>query len=129
MPRNHTLRMGDFRKEGRMIVAPLVLLAFLLQIIAVQTHIHFPLPEAPVLGHTIASAPAAALHSAKKSGDTGTAHCPWCQVVLASGNYLSPAALLVALPAAAGFPDLIIQPAPIAASATSHAWRSRAPPA
>lgn len=128
MQRIKTLRIGGFRKEGRAILAPLVLFAFLLQIVAVQTHIHFPVAGTTVIEPTGPVAPST-VHPAKKSGDAGTAHCPWCQAVLSTGNYLTPAALPVALPVSFRLLEPIVLPAPIAASASSHAWQSRAPPA
>lgn len=114
------------RSWERAIVTPMVLFAFLLQIFIVQTHIHFPTLETAGIGHAASSA---ALHQSKKTGDTHTTHCPWCQAVLASGNYLPPVALPVALPVAFGLLDRITQHAHVAAFASSHAWQSRAPPA
>lgn len=126
---NHTLRMKDVRKGVRAIVTPMVLFAFLLQIFIVQTHVHFPTVEAAGISHAASGAPSVALHQTKKTSDTNAAHCPWCQAVLASGNYLPPVAVPVALPVAFGSLDRIIQHAHIAASRFSHTWQSRAPPA
>ncbi|NIJ50330.1 hypothetical protein [Rhizomicrobium electricum] len=107
----------------------MVLIAFLLQIFVVQTHVHFPAATSADIGHAASGAPSDALRLAKHTGDAAMAHCPWCQAVLASGNYLPPTALPIALPVAFGFLDPIIQHAPAAISASSHAWHSRAPPA
>lgn len=126
---NHTLRTSIRKGSwGRAIVTPMVLVAFLLQIFIVQTHVHFPTLEAAGIGHAASGVPSAALHQTKKTGDA-TAHCPWCQGILASGNYLPAAALPVALPAAFGLLDPIVQHARVVPFAFSHAWQSRAPPA
>lgn len=126
MPRttNHTVRTR--KPWERAIVTPMVLAAFLLQLFAVQTHIHFPMLAAGI-GQAV-SAPSAVLQQTKKTGDANTAHCPWCQAVLSNGNYLSPAAPPAALPAALGLLDPILQQARVAVFAFSHAWQSRAPP-
>jgi hypothetical protein len=127
---NHTLRMTEVRKRSweRAIVTPMVLVAFLLQIFIVQTHVHFPTLAAPAIGHAV-SAPSAAHHQAKKIGDTSTGHCPWCQAVLANGNYLPPVAPPVDLPVAFRLLDPIVLNTSTVAIASSHAWQSRGPPA
>jgi hypothetical protein len=124
---NHTLRIDRMRKTswGRAIVTPVVLLAFLLQVFAVQTHVHLAMPS----GAASTSVPFDGRHAAKNSGDTDTTHCPWCQAVLSSGQYLTPTALPIALPVAVRFLDPIALPARVAISAFSHGWQSRAPPA
>ncbi len=128
---NHTLRVTDIRKGSweRAIVTPMVLLAFLLQIFIVQTHVHFPTSETAGIGHAASAVPSAALHQTKKTGDTHTTHCPWCQAVLASGSYLPPVAPPVDLPVAFRLLDPIVLNTSAVAIASSHAWQSRAPPA
>jgi hypothetical protein len=123
---NHTLRVG---KRGRAIATPMVLVAFLLQIFVVQTHVHFPAATSADIGHAASGAPSHALRLAKDTGDAAMAHCPWCKAILASGSYLPLAALPIALPVAFRFLDPISQHDLAVFSASSHAWQSRAPPA
>jgi hypothetical protein len=127
---NHTLRMEEVRKGlwERAIVTPMVLVAFLLQILIVQTHVHFPTLETPAIGHAV-SASSAALHQSKKTGDAHTTHCPWCQAILANGNYLPAVAPPIDLPVAFRLLDPTVLNTSAVAIASSHAWQSRAPPA
>jgi len=101
----------------------LALLAFFLQSLAVQTHIH------PTL--TPAAAKASALHqngpAPQKNQDTQD-QCRLCQELVHAGSFFTPT--IVALAAgltftAAIFADLRASPD---SSATAYAWQSRAPP-
>jgi hypothetical protein len=136
---SHKFRIGYIRNAswGRAIVTPIVLLTFLLQIFAVQTHVHFSAANsatsaagiyAPSRGfHT---APVATLGSdwAKTTKGGDTTDCPLCQAVLSSGSYLAPAISQIHLPIASIVLDPIAYCAIVIATVSSHAWQSRAPP-
>jgi hypothetical protein len=104
-------------------VTALLLLAFFLQSLATQTHVHPTL--API------AAKAAAL------GETGPAplksqdpldQCRLCQELVHAGSFFTPA--VVALAASLSFTAAIFAAlrAPPQSSATAFAWQSRAPP-
>lgn len=99
------------------------LLAFFLQTLLVQTHIH-PLDMAPVAkvvaSHTVPAAPS-------KSQDP-VDQCPLCQELVHAGTFITPTAALLAAPLAQvqAIPLLLLPPR--ARTAPAFAWRSRAPP-
>lgn len=103
-------------------MALFVLLAFFLQGLAVQTHIHEQAPVAKAV-HAL-PAPAKAPTKSQDSVD----QCRLCQELVHAGTFITP--LTTAVPAdmtyvAAVFVALT---APQAATATAFAWQSRAPP-
>lgn len=102
-----------------------VLLAFFLQSLAVQTHIH-PLDQIPT------AKLAASLHTPvpklPAKNTTPVDQCRLCQELLQAGSFITPAAALLAAPTATIqiIPLLLL---PIRAlSAPAFAWQSRAPP-
>ena len=99
----------------------LALLAFFLQSLVVQTHIHQPPPSAA------AKATDQHLPAPLKTQDP-IDQCRLCQELVHAGHFVTPSALVsVASPAfvAAIFAALPAQPERFA---TAFAWRSRAPP-
>jgi hypothetical protein len=100
------------------------LLAFFLQGLAVQTHIH-PASMAPVA--KLASIHAATPAAPAKNQDP-VDQCPMCQELVHAGAYISPSAALLAAPLA------MVRAIPLALlptraqSAPAFAWQSRAPP-
>jgi hypothetical protein len=107
-----------------------VLLAFLVQGYATQTHIH-------IAGQSDFTGVAS--DTATKATKNGPAHnlpskddpanCPICQQIALSGAFIAPAALLPLLPEQLGFVSLPAAEIAIAAAHVSHNWQSRAPPA
>jgi hypothetical protein len=100
------------------------LLAFFLQTLVVQTHVH-RLAEQPVAAKAISyHAPAP---SPLKSPDTND-QCRLCQELMHAGNFITPSAL--ALPASQAFVLAVYSTRALAAPApaAAFAWRSRAPP-
>lgn len=100
------------------------LLAFFLQTLAVQTHVH-RLAEQPVAAKTISyHAPAP---SPLKSPDTND-QCRLCQELMHAGNFITPSALTV--PASQAFVLVVTSTFVLAtpAPAAAFAWQSRAPP-
>jgi hypothetical protein len=97
------------------------LLAFFLQSLVVQTHIHQPLP--------LAATQAASQHlPAPLKTQDPIDQCRLCQELVHAGHFVAPSALIaVASPAfvTAVFTVLLQQPDRFA---TAFAWQSRAPP-
>jgi hypothetical protein len=116
-------RLGHFLSglgAARKWVATLSLLAFFLQSLAVQTHIHQSIPLKAVSQHLPGSQPF--------KGQDPVDQCRLCQELVHAGQFVTPSvALAIAGPAfalaiyaqSAGWPDSF---------ATAFAWRSRAPP-
>src|SRR5262245_10806421 len=104
-------------------VTALVLLAFVLQSLAIQTHVHQGFAPAAIKAATL--------------GETGPVpiktqdpldQCRLCQEMAHAGSFFTPA--IVALVAGLSFAaaTFVIVRAPPASSATAFAWHSRAPP-
>jgi hypothetical protein len=100
-----------------------MLLAFLLQSFATQTHIHF-LPDAPA-----AAKIAAADTPVKKNtpNNDNPDNCPLCQL-LYGGQYVAPTNLIFFLPMVAVSTIEIALGVTPHYDAVSHSWRGRAPP-
>lgn len=102
-------------------VGVLALLAFFLQSLVVQTHIHQPLPP-------VATKAASQQSPAPLKTQDPIDQCRLCQELVHAGHFVAPSALVAAAsPAfvAATFTVLLPQPD---RSASAFAWRSRAPP-
>ena len=101
-----------------------MLLAFLLQSYATQTHIHVqPDASAPAKISATAAAPA------KKNTptDDNPDNCPLCQL-LYGGQYVAPDALVFFLPMVAVSTIEIALGVTPHYDTVSHSWRGRAPP-
>ena len=103
-------------------VTVLALLAFFLQVLVVQTHIHelTPVAKAAAGLHVPAKAP-------PKSQDP-VDQCRLCQELVHAGNFVTP--LAAASPVSLSFvaASFLILPAVAITPATAFAWQSRAPP-
>ncbi len=120
---------------ARLLFTGFMLLAFLLQSNATQTHLHF-LSSPAVLAKTVQAdtagiAKAAAVTKDTDSRDLGGKQspddCPLCQL-LYGGQYVAPSSLILFLPmAAVRTIALAVSVIPQYVS-VSHSWRGRAPP-
>ncbi|MBW8708027.1 MAG: hypothetical protein JF627_01940 [Alphaproteobacteria bacterium] len=97
------------------------LLAFMLQGLAVQTHIHVPLQP---LAAKAASLPEPAPLKAQDPID----QCRLCQEVAHAGIFVSPSASAAAVSLAFALAVFAPLPALPSHSAPAFGWRSRAPP-
>jgi hypothetical protein len=106
-------------------VTLVALLAFFLQGLAVQTHIH---PGSPAPVAKLASIHAATPAAPAKNQDP-VDQCPLCQELVHAGTFIAPsaAALLAAPLATVRAIPLALLPTR-AQSAPAFAWQSRAPP-
>ncbi|MEJ1968239.1 MAG: DUF2946 family protein [Rhizomicrobium sp.] len=109
------------------------LVAFVLQSLAVQTHIHIAGPSEAAFDAQQSASPGAKAATSRDrdrhpAPTDDAAHCPLCQEFLAAGAYLTPAPVFLPLPllTAAVAPSFV--PSPAVIRATTHGWLSRAPP-
>jgi hypothetical protein len=104
-------------------VTALVLLAFFLQSLATQTHVHPAF--APV---TVKAAALGEPGSAPLKSQDPLDQCRLCQELVHAGSFFAPAAVVLA--ASLSFTAAIFAAlrAPPDSSATAFAWQSRAPP-
>jgi ABC-type arginine transport system permease subunit len=108
---------------GRLAVTLFVLLAFTLQSYVTQIHIH---------GASWSTAVTADMAKVPQPGktpagdDQGT--CPLCQIIAHAGQFITPSAVAIALPALAALHVAIEKDTATVTHSTSHSWKSRAPP-
>jgi hypothetical protein len=109
----------------RRLLATLAVLAFFLQSLAVQTHIH---PARPALPGTVTAASGSSLPGPLNSPDLDQG-CRLCQEIAHAGAYITPAValpvLMLALASGPLFRGVTSQPR----AAPGFAWQSRGPPA
>ena len=125
MRRPRRIRIASAPAKGwRFAVALLALLTFFVQSYVTQTHIHLDTASSTAGITTSAPDSPRGTHPFK---DT-PANCPICQEIAMAGHYVTPAALVFALPAQ----HVSIVPIQIASrfivEAVSHDWHGRAPP-
>ena len=110
---------------GRLLLTAVMLLAFLLQSYATQTHIHFDAPSAAIVKLDGGAPPQ---HGDKNSPiPENPDNCPLCQL-LYGGQYVAANALVFFLPMAAVSIIEIAQGVLPHYDAASHSWHGRAPP-
>ena len=111
----------------RVVVSLFVMLAFGLQGYIAQTHIHLK-PDTfssyTKLNHQTGKQDP----SDKFPANGDPANCPICQEIAHTGQFVTPAAAVLLLPAVAVSIMQIVADIPVAAQRPSHTWRSRAPP-
>src|ERR1700743_2994866 len=113
------------RTTSKRLVTLAALLAFLLQCLAVQTHI----PQLPqIQAGSTAAADTPAPTPLKRQDPIDQGNCRLCQELLHSGVFVAPAVAI--LPASQGFviASFAALPALAVAWAPAFAWQSRAPP-
>lgn len=115
--------------SARLAITLFALLAFTLQSYVTQTHIH---------GAARINSAAATLAFDKNAvhkqqpgkfppGDD-PANCPICQEILHTGTYVTPSVAALLLPSVAVSIAVIVVDIKTIAQASSHSWKSRAPP-
>ena len=106
----------------RLVVIYAAMLAFALQSYVVQTHIHFAHETAIADGHDANG------HHDKLPDHDDPAHCPICQEILHSGQFITPAAQFLLPPTVAVSTIAAVDQALPHIFAPSHSWRGRGPP-
>jgi hypothetical protein len=117
------LRYAASRPAARKWVAILSLLAFFLQSLAVQTHIHASLPQS-VVKAAAQQTPAPAPLKNQDPID----QCRLCQELIHAGSFVTPSAAVSLASFNFVVAVLAALVAPVHRSATAFAWQSRAPP-
>jgi hypothetical protein len=121
------------RPHGRLGVVLFALLAFALQSYTVQTHIHFSAKLVASLNHAAAadqSKTPVANHkdNPAKPAKGDPANCPICQAMANAGAYITPAPVLLSLPAIVLPVEIAFIARPAVFRPLWHAWQGRAPP-
>jgi hypothetical protein len=115
---------------GRLLVTGFMLLAFLFQSNATQTHLHF-LPSPAAVAKTAQADTAGIVKADAVQKDAGGKEspndCPLCQL-LYGGQYVAPSSLIFLLPMVAARTIAIAVGVTPHYDSVSHSWRGRAPP-
>ena len=115
--------------RARLAITLFALLAFTLQSYVTQTHIH-GITRDSIAAATLAvdKNPAEKQQPNKFPPGDDPANCPICQQILHSGSYVPPSAATLLLPTVAASITPIVIDIKTIAQASSHSWKSRAPP-
>ena len=111
------------RNGARLAITLVALLAFALQTLVLQTHIH-GVPLAGTAGVTLSvekgQQPAPPVND--------PANCPICQEMLHAGAFVAPGAATLQIATLASVIDFVFVEIFATAQTRSHGWKSRAPP-
>ena len=110
-------------RAARLATTLLALLAFTLQSYVTQIHIHGATWSRTT---TLDAGKAPQPGKIPANGDQST--CPICQVIAHAGQFVTPSAVAISLPALASFHVAVDKDTATGAHSTSHSWNSRAPP-
>ena len=108
---------------ARLAITLFALLAFSLQSYVTQIHIH------GATWNTAAALDAGKTQQPGKipaSGDQSS--CPICQVIAHAGQFVTPSAVAIVLPALVALHVVVDKDTATVTHSTSHSWKSRAPP-
>jgi hypothetical protein len=130
-------RVGFMRRRSaaRSALALATAIAFFLQGLIIQTHIHGA--ASPISGFSTLLAKIAAasendaftkIPAKNTPAKDDSTRCPFCQAAQSAGSFVSPTAVVLLLP----WQNVAVVPLLLAhkfhANAASHSWRGRAPP-
>jgi len=117
------------RSGPRFLLTFVMFAAFFLQSYLTQTHIHLPPASAATNAtHHAGTFSTKPVDNDKHPGDEDPAHCPFCQAVAASGNFLTPVVILLPLPIFSSTVEKPVSHTPSILSPLPHSWQGRAPP-
>jgi hypothetical protein len=111
------------RNGARLAITLVALLAFALQTLVLQTHIH-GVPLAGTVGVSLAVEKGQ--QPAPPANDP--ANCPICQEMLHAGAFVAPGAATLQIATLASVIDFLFVEIFATAQTRSHGWKSRAPP-
>ncbi len=117
--------MARGHSPARFLLVGFVLLAFVLQSYATQTHIHFE--SAPAAITKTLAAPSGHAGKPALPDENNPDNCPLCQMFY-GGQYVAPTALIYFLPMVAVSVIEAVAGVMPHYDAASHSWRGRAPP-
>jgi hypothetical protein len=126
----------------RMLFVLLAVVALMIQILVVQTHIHIPQTAGRLQTVSITTLAQALVSGAavQIADDTATAprdkypinedpsNCPLCQEIAHSGQFVHSVAALAAVPAFVSVHFIVFSEVLPSLFSVSHSWRGRAPP-
>jgi len=112
----------------RLALICLLIGAFGLQSYIVQTHIHLPRSLESSAADLVNLASQLPGHHDKYPPADDPANCPFCQEILHSGQFVTPAAQALLLPSLPVSTIALVEPALPFIFTLSHNWRGRAPP-
>ena len=112
----------------RLAISFVTLVAFVVQILLVQTHIH----GTARFGVTSVPATIAKIDGKERSDKfppaNDPANCPICQEMLHAGAFVAPGAATLQITTLASVIDFVFVEIFATAQTRSHGWKSRAPP-
>jgi hypothetical protein len=108
------------RVNARVIAALIALFTFTLQTYVVQTHIHVPGFETSAFGQVN--------HPSPLDGKNGQDDCPICQAFAATGSFVTPALIILALVLTFVATTFFAALPATAGPRLARNWQSRAPP-
>src|SRR5215472_16696504 len=127
-------RLRDLSR-ARAVAMWLALVALVIQVLVVQSHIHIPQATGkaqsinlvtPVAG--VAGDPSGSIPRDKYPVSQDPWNCPLCQELSYSGQFVASTAILVSLPCFIAVRFIVLSEAIPSFFTLSHTWRSRAPP-
>ena len=121
--RTKTTVLRPRAQAARLAITLLAVLAFTLHSYVMQIHVHGATwSRATTLDAGKAPQPG----KIPANGDQST--CPICQVIAHAGQFATPSAVAISLPALAAFHVAVDKDTATGAHSASHSWNSRAPP-
>lgn len=112
------------RGAGFRAIAWILLVAFTLQSFVTQTHIHGVFDTGAARASAVTNAPP----HRNAPADNGKAECPFCQAIVHAGAFSAPPGQTLVLPLSWAKIAVSFFVVESFVSASSHLWRSRAPP-
>lgn len=113
---------------SRLLVTAVTLLAFVFQILVLQTHIHGATQASAVKAPFGGIQTAHRAQPQKLPPDNEPSNCPICQELLHASVFVTPVAVAVPLAIVTTVIDLVVVHAAAPLAGLSHRWQSRAPP-
>ena len=113
------------RNRARLAITLVALLAFVLQTLVLQTHIH-GVPLTGTAGVTLAVEKGQQPDKLPPAGDP--ANCPICQEMLHAGVFVAPGAATLQIATLASVIDFVFVEIFATTQTYAHGWKSRAPP-
>ncbi|WP_299423403.1 hypothetical protein [Sphingomonas bacterium] len=116
---------GRFARPGRRFALLWLVVALLFQGFATQTHAHFGVDRTSAAA---ASTSVATVAVDGQKQDPAAPACPLCEEKALFGAYLLSGSITIVAPVGVAYHYAAASLPPLALHASSHAWRSRAPP-
>ncbi len=127
-------RQGAHKSAPPLAITLFVLLTFVLQGYATQTHVHFPgernfVVDAGGVGELAKDSRSQKSEPQKAPSKGDPENCPLCQQITIAGAFVSPAAVALLLPVQIPYAAPAVFAVAVLFRSVSHSWHGRAPPA